>query len=82
MFTTMVELVRPPSEIPPGAPDWSGPDSLNELKSHLQTAVRLELHTIPLYLFAMYSIKDQTDDSAVRQIRRECSMMTYNARQP
>lgn len=68
----MLEHVRPPLKIPAHAPNWSGPDGLEELKNHLQTAVILELHTIPLYLFAMYSIKDQADDSAAKGIRREC----------
>ena len=32
-------------------------DSVESLKNHLQTAMAIELATIPLYLFGMYSIK-------------------------
>jgi Ferritin-like len=40
--------------------EWSElslPLALKTLKEHLQTAVTVELYTIPLYLFAAYSIK-------------------------
>jgi hypothetical protein len=32
-------------------------DNLESLRKHLQTAMAIELATIPLYLFGMYSIK-------------------------
>ncbi|HNG60965.1 MAG TPA: ferritin-like domain-containing protein, partial [Cellvibrionaceae bacterium] len=35
---------------------WSRAQALDELKSHLQTAIEVELATIPIYLFAYYSI--------------------------
>ncbi|CAE6382752.1 unnamed protein product [Rhizoctonia solani] len=44
---------QPVYKAPTGAPkEWT----LTALRQHLQTAVILELYTIPLYLFAMYSI--------------------------
>lgn len=36
-------------------------EALRVLKKHLQTAVSIELYTIPLYLFAAYSIKNQPE---------------------
>ncbi|KAF9070234.1 ferritin-like-domain-containing protein [Rhodocollybia butyracea] len=51
-------LKRPIYRAPTGLPDWEGEDGLEKLHEHLQTAVLIELHTIPLYLFAAYSIKD------------------------
>ena len=43
-------------------PRWHLPrddidDDLESLREHLQTAMAIELATIPLYLFGMYSIK-------------------------
>ena len=32
-------------------------DSVKSLRTHLQTAMAIELATIPLYLFGMYSVK-------------------------
>jgi hypothetical protein len=49
---------KPIYEGPPVKPDWEAKGAIEELKKHLQTAILLELHTIPLYLFAAYSIKD------------------------
>ncbi|KAG8679699.1 hypothetical protein FRC11_003397, partial [Ceratobasidium sp. 423] len=44
---------QPIFRVPRGEPkEWT----LTALRQHLQTAVILELYTIPLYLFAMYSI--------------------------
>lgn len=42
---------------PKSKPDWHGPNALKELQQHLQTAVLVELYTIPLYLFAAYSLQ-------------------------
>lgn len=43
------------SNVPKSAPTvWT----VDDLKQHLQTAMRVEAFTIPLYLFAAYSIKD------------------------
>jgi rubrerythrin len=39
-------------------------NSVVDLREHLEIATRLELSTIPPYLFAMYSIKDQDADAA------------------
>ena len=39
-------------------------DTIEELKSHLALATKVELSTIPPYLYAMYSIKDQNSVSA------------------
>ncbi len=38
--------------------------TLDDLRDHLLLATRVELSTIPIYLFAMYSIKDQESDAA------------------
>jgi Ferritin-like len=40
----------------PDSPDHNI-DNVNSLRNHLQTAMAIELATIPLYLFGMYSIK-------------------------
>lgn len=40
----------------------TNPDNLRE---HIEVAIRVELSTIPPYLFAMYSIEDQTSDAAL-----------------
>jgi Ferritin-like len=40
----------------PDSPDHSI-DNIHSLHKHLQTAMAIELATIPLYLFGMYSIK-------------------------
>jgi len=61
----MQPLQPPIYDAPTGPPDWNGENGLEELKKHLQTAVLLELHTIPLYLFAAYSIKE---DSSANEI--------------
>ncbi|KAF8597163.1 hypothetical protein BDV93DRAFT_610515 [Ceratobasidium sp. AG-I] len=48
----------------PAYPNPKGPPvkwDLAAVHKHLQTAVLLELHTIPLYLYPMYSIKSDTD---------------------
>ena len=39
-------------------------DTIEELKSHVALATKVELSTIPTYLYAMYSIKDQKSVSA------------------
>jgi len=36
-----------------------------ELQQHLELAIRVELATIPPYLFAMYSIEDQSSEAAL-----------------
>lgn len=36
-----------------------------DLRQHIELAIRVELSTIPPYLFAMYSIEDQTSESAL-----------------
>ncbi|QNP68609.1 ferritin-like protein [Streptomyces roseirectus] len=43
--------------------------NLTELKAALQLAIGLELSTIPVYLTALYSIKDGTNTEAVQTIR-------------
>lgn len=50
---------RPVHEPPKSPPDWKNMpvlDGIAELKRHLHTAMLVELYTIPLYLFAAYSI--------------------------
>jgi len=39
-------------------------NTITDLREHLEIATRVELSTIPPYLFAMYSIKDQDSDAA------------------
>ena len=36
-----------------------------DLREHLELAIRVELSTIPLYLYAMYSIEEQTSEAAL-----------------
>ena len=38
--------------------------TIQDLRTHLQWAVQVELTTIPTYLYAMYSIKDPSSESA------------------
>lgn len=38
-------------------------DTRDELQEHLQWAMRVELSTIPTYLYAMYSLEDETAES-------------------
>ena len=38
---------------------------VTELREHLQMAIGVELSTVPPYLYAMYSIVDQTSDAAL-----------------
>lgn len=47
--------------------------SIEELRSHLRLAIKVELSTIPPYLFAMYSIVDQASDAAklIRSVATE-----------
>lgn len=40
-------------------------DTVPELRDHLLLAIRVELSTIPPYLFAMYSIEDQRSEAAL-----------------
>ncbi|KAG8741249.1 hypothetical protein FRC10_003129 [Ceratobasidium sp. 414] len=48
----------PAPQVPPS--EWT----LEDLHKHLETAVLLELHTIPLYLFPMYCVKPEGLTSA------------------
>jgi rubrerythrin len=40
-------------------------DTPQQLREHLRLAIQVELSTIPPYLFAMYSIEDQSSDAAL-----------------
>ena len=52
------DLPMPMLQIPRWGPDRHDmKDSLESLREHLQAAIEIELSTIPLYLFGMYSIK-------------------------
>lgn len=56
---------------PPDTPvNWDDDDALDQLRLRLQTAVLLEMYTIPLYLFSYYSIKDDQDDAAQTLLSR------------
>ncbi|KAG8908754.1 hypothetical protein FRB99_002992 [Tulasnella sp. 403] len=45
-------------KVPPKWDELPIDEAIQQLKSHLQTAVLIELYTIPMYLYAAYSIKD------------------------
>ena len=49
---------------------------LEDLKAHLQTAIEVELSTIPLYLFTYYSIRRQPNIKGVRR-EKSAAMRTY-----
>ena len=38
--------------------------TIQDLRNHLQWAIQVELTTVPTYLYAMYSIKNQASESA------------------
>ncbi|KAG8944495.1 hypothetical protein FRC04_001717 [Tulasnella sp. 424] len=60
MSTEQVQLKKPVYDAPKAAPAWGTlplDEAIDCLKNHIQTAVILELYTIPLYLYAAYSIK-------------------------
>jgi rubrerythrin len=40
-------------------------DTPEDLQAHIELAIQVELATIPQYLYAMYSIEDQTSESAL-----------------
>ncbi|MDX1468373.1 MAG: ferritin-like protein [Acidimicrobiia bacterium] len=40
-------------------------DSIQDLREHIELAIKVELTTIPPYLYAMYSIEDQSSESAL-----------------
>lgn len=49
---------RPPREVTAIPPTKNKPiKDLKSLQQHLQSAMAVELSTIPLYLFAMYTVK-------------------------
>ena len=52
--TTIPPAQRPPFEIPRAPPPTWSPDSVIP---YVKTGMMIELSTIPLYLYAMYSIK-------------------------
>lgn len=58
---------------PEPVPDWeklNDADAITRMKEHLQIAVTLELHTVPLYLFALYSVNEGNSDAAIN-IKRQ-----------
>lgn len=62
MSLEATQLKKPVFNAPKVPPNWEtlpNDEALEALRAHLQTAVILELYTIPLYLYAAYSIKDQ-----------------------
>lgn len=74
-----VQLKKPIFKAPKKAPDWREGDldeQYKELKMHLQTAVILEMYTIPLYLFAAYSIKNSPQSTYL--FISELSAIIYN----
>ena len=75
--------------VPRGLPTPDSPDqpinNVESLRKHLQTAMAIELATIPLYLFGMYSIKipDQYTndlryyDPVIAAIRGSCTLLQW-----
>jgi hypothetical protein len=55
----------------PGA-NATSPPSLLELA---QTALRVELYTISLYLFALYSLEDQTGNAGKKILGKPCCIV-------
>ncbi len=52
------------------------PDKLNDLRDHLQTAVEVELSTIPLYLYTYYSI-NRTPTLTIKDENRANEINTF-----
>ena len=40
-------------------------DTVEDLRAHIELAIRVEMSTIPPYLYAMYSVVDQTSEAAL-----------------
>ncbi|WP_052713278.1 ferritin-like domain-containing protein [Pseudoalteromonas rubra] len=53
----VAKKLTPPCKVQPG--HWT----IEELRAHLQWAVDVEMYTIPFYMAAMYSIKDQSTEA-------------------
>ena len=53
----------------PAQPPIGGEFTLEDLQEHLQTAIVVEMSTIPLYLYAYFSIKEGDGDTARETIR-------------
>ncbi|KAG8990269.1 hypothetical protein FRB90_001838, partial [Tulasnella sp. 427] len=67
--TIPTHFKKPTWKAPQKPPNWEELEwdaALEAMKHHLQTAVILELYTIPLYLYAAYSIKN--NDQAMSSI--------------
>jgi hypothetical protein len=64
--STILPIFEPAKPPPPGE------FTLEQLQNHLQTAIYVEMSTIPLYLYAYYSIKPggQGDKSRQSILRR------------
>lgn len=63
MSSPQISIFRGPTRVD----NWKTvADPTGEMKKHLQTAVTLELYTIPLYLFAQYSVTDETTADAIK----------------
>lgn len=80
MSSEQVQLKKPVYNAPKAAPAWGGlplDEALDVLKNHLQTAVILELYTIPLYLYAAYSIKG-SPLSTYKIISKSCTPRCFD----
>lgn len=71
---------RPYPQHTPGPPEWTSA----HLVEHLQLALHVELSTIPLYLYAMWSIKTDTKEGqiAASKIRRQSHLLNIHAAAP
>ncbi|KAG8986921.1 hypothetical protein FRB90_003693 [Tulasnella sp. 427] len=64
-------LKKPTWKAPEGPPNWADlpwNEAVEAMQSHLQTAVILELYTIPMYLYAAYSVNGDASSSAMQKI--------------
>ncbi|KAG8978819.1 hypothetical protein FRB90_008328, partial [Tulasnella sp. 427] len=67
--TEVSPLKKPTWKAPNSPPNWEDlpwDEAIDAMKHHLQTAMILEMYTIPLYQCAAYSIKN--NDEAMRSI--------------
>lgn len=65
----------------PDMTDFPDPWTENDVIEHLQVAMHVELSTIPLYLYAMCTIKEDTDsgEDAYGKIKRQSHLLRVPA---
>ncbi|CAE6511862.1 unnamed protein product [Rhizoctonia solani] len=67
-FSSAIPSLQKPGYPAPARPPKDSKWDLTKLKEHVQTAVLVELHTIPLYLFSMYAVRPEGRDP-VKKLR-------------